>query len=627
LICNYVDDYSDIAQKQKQELIAQNAQRILSWQKKVYLSSRSVNISIECLSELQKQKLPEMFVHEAGVKAVIFAYDLCAMHSLQSVRKWYKQCCKCSESSASHHAFISILVGTNYERFKAQQANERISVIEQSRKYARKMSAILVFIATANRQQINIKEVFLLILSKVFYFDSNVQAISNSKLPIIEFYDHIVHRKHAKRKTENIHLHSNQLEQQHQLQRSSKKQNRTNDHNRTKTSIEDIQNRLTVIRNNLNSKHRSYDSHGSQPRRAEQLYDRFETQYASFMKRQIHNSQPSQREQPRAPQEAETSMYPSFLHSPPQESKSQEAAEQEQSLSQLLENDALGLHSLHQEDAEPEEEKKEELNSSRRKQQKHERALTISSSISSAITHRSNGAAAVHLNHVQRVAHGQNAHVRAMPSMPNFLSKLQSDSQLKTIITSVFNQSNPKAVQPRVPAQVQAAPTQNIHALQHKITSLESRLSSYQQLIRETNQTVKMLKKTISKIESQRDDANKQIEALMKQQNKESEILQLRNKNVELQSLAEALSVNLARKEQSLEEALNAIHSLNAEVEQAEEPAVPAAAGPTLVARHSVERSKSADQPDSEESKGNKGIMRKLRSLSSSLTNIDLKNL
>ncbi len=51
------------------------------------------------------------------------------------------------------------------------------------------MRAILIFVSTLNKQQIdmaiNIKEIFLIILSKIYHFDSNISSISNSKLPII----------------------------------------------------------------------------------------------------------------------------------------------------------------------------------------------------------------------------------------------------------------------------------------------------------------------------------------------------------------------------------------------------------------------------------------------------------
>merc|ERR1711933_359294 len=67
----------------------------------------------------------------------------------------------------------------------------------------------------------------------------------------------------------------------------------------------------------------------------------------------------------------------------------------------------------------------------------------------------------------------------------------------------------------------------------------------------------------------------------------DKEVQMLKNKNAELQELASALSQNLARKQQSLENALNAIHSLNDAKQKI-----------TKDSKHSIEDSKSLTDAD-----------------------------
>ena len=199
LIFNYVHDNNCqhlLQNGQSIKLKRQNQSEILKLQKSVQLSSRNrVNISILCLSEIQKFKLCELC--NPSIKSLIFAFNLCHQSSLQSIRKYYKECKRHNDS------FIPILCGTNYEDFKDKASDYRISLIEQSRKYARKMKAILIFVSTLNGNQINIKECFLLILSKLYHFDANIMPINNDKLPIIEFYDKATSKskKHSRNRT------------------------------------------------------------------------------------------------------------------------------------------------------------------------------------------------------------------------------------------------------------------------------------------------------------------------------------------------------------------------------------------------------------------------------------------
>eukprot|EP01083_Nonionella_stella_P024997 68844_1 len=552
LIYNYIHDYNCshlLRNGEKSRLIKQNESTILHFTKTVPLSARNrVNISIACLSQHERHHLSTICTQ--ATKSIIFSFNLCDQNSLQNVRKWYKDCVKCCANGKC--SFIPILVGTNYEHFKNKAANYRISVIEQSRKYASKMSAILLFISTFDKQQININEIFLIILSKIFMFESNISAISNSKLPIIEFYDHKKKHKSKKKPRSNTMKRTSALYKHTPYKRAAA-------HAHTKTSIEDIQSRLSVIRSNLKHKNSNKRVATNSNNKVEKLYNRFEKQYETFMQQKNE----------------EIPMYPSFMHysqSTPIDAKPQ--------LSDLLKGDALGLHSLHNE-----EEDTKESEEMVRKQRKHERAMSMMPSLlNRAKTYDHN---TTHRTQLRGHGHSNAHHNRAMPSMPNFLSKLQNDNQLKSIISNVFTQS----IQPQT--------KHKKHQHQHKIGDLEK--------------TIQGLKDTIAKMEAKREAG---MNAMNGMENEE-QMKVLKDKNKELQTLADALSINLKRKQQSLEEALHAIHTLG--VDEEEERSISRSLTDGSKCEPYV--SSEDDQCDSDRRQSfTKGIARKLRSLSSSLT-------
>ena len=786
LIYNYINDYyMELHDENKLRLIKENECDILKFNKRVKLSSRiCVNISISCLSQLQKHKLPE--ICQLGTKSIIFTYDLCSISSLQSIKKWYKDCYKIN------NLFIPILVGTNFKDFKNKERNDRIFMIEQSRKYARKMKAILIFISSEYKQQINIKEIFLIILSKIYHFDSNIQPISNEKLPIIEFYDDYIHDNEIYNNYKNNnnqqrhHYNTMKVTRKHvnkykHIQQQPYNNNNNNDnHQRTRTSIQDIQNRLSVIRSNLRNKNNNINilnnnnnninnnpynnnnnnkriiSHTNNKSDVEQLYDKFEKEYQSFMIKQIGTDSPLSPTQmntqgPISPVSTESAsvtpsqindttnnvynnsknnnnatMYPSFLHYSQNNNKSKSHPSTEtketrhtenKTLEDLLKDDALGLTTLDTEKEEHDDNDNDNDNNSQqidRKKQKHERAMSMIPSLLNRARTFPHDADDIHGNgnnfkhqprldinynnvYFQNKSKQNRHHNRAMPSMPNFLSKLQHDNQLKNIITNVFSQTNSHHQQvpygrhhhvrgrtvgintmPTIPVPIPKFIPQSkshpmngkkhgkkngnnnnnkkVKLLQRKISNLEETLNSYQNIMKENTETVAILKKTISKIQAQRDQATKTIN-LLEKENKNiannQEIIKLKNKNLELQSLADALAMNLARKEQSLEEALNAIHVLNEEKDDLDQEtegidddggnyshnnSKSLTEGEILSLSHSIQAIDDEDSNDDDSNDSNdsiinnkkdgsfrKGIARRLRSLSNSLT--QLKNL
>ena len=64
------------------------------------------------------------------------------------------------------------MVGTNYTQFSQEDSAYRQSIVDQSRKFARRMSAALMYCCINDAT--NIHEAFLYILSKIFHFNPNI---------------------------------------------------------------------------------------------------------------------------------------------------------------------------------------------------------------------------------------------------------------------------------------------------------------------------------------------------------------------------------------------------------------------------------------------------------------------
>ena len=124
--------------------------------------------------------------------AVILCFNLCLESSLHSLGRWYRSMLRLRRLQSgclAKRPLIGLLVGTHFVSFRRSLSKHRISVTEQARKYAAKMGAALLFVETASMQQINIKELFLIALSRHYHFDANIASVSGGKLPLIEYHD------------------------------------------------------------------------------------------------------------------------------------------------------------------------------------------------------------------------------------------------------------------------------------------------------------------------------------------------------------------------------------------------------------------------------------------------------
>eukprot|EP00483_Globobulimina_turgida_P011143 UN11164 len=105
-------------------------------------------------------------------KVILFVFDLTQKSSLYSVKKWYK------EAKKENSTFMPFLIGTKLDLFEGEDDLYQNDMIQQSRKYAVKMNAPLIF--CSSRQSINVKKIFKIIIGKVFDLKLDLKSKGNA---------------------------------------------------------------------------------------------------------------------------------------------------------------------------------------------------------------------------------------------------------------------------------------------------------------------------------------------------------------------------------------------------------------------------------------------------------------
>eukprot|EP01083_Nonionella_stella_P000196 610_1 len=146
----------------------------VSFREKI-VSLKDVNVAISIWDlggDKQFASLMPLICNDA--KVILFVFDLTQKASLHSIRNWYK------EAKLENNTFIPLLIGTKYDLFKQQKEEYQQVIIEQSRKYAEKMKAPLVF--CSSKESINVKKIFKIIIDKVFDLDLRIGQSKNGAL-------------------------------------------------------------------------------------------------------------------------------------------------------------------------------------------------------------------------------------------------------------------------------------------------------------------------------------------------------------------------------------------------------------------------------------------------------------
>ncbi|ANZ77902.1 BA75_04811T0 [Komagataella pastoris] len=108
---------------------------------------------------------------------IIFMFDLTRKSTLNSIKEWYRQ------ARGFNKTAIPFLVGTKYDLFIDLPDEDQIEITNQAKKYARAMSASLIFSSTSH--SINIQKLFKVILSKVFDIKATIPEIVNTGEPLL----------------------------------------------------------------------------------------------------------------------------------------------------------------------------------------------------------------------------------------------------------------------------------------------------------------------------------------------------------------------------------------------------------------------------------------------------------
>jgi len=141
---------------------------------------RNVNVTLN-IWDLggQKEYLKLMPLVCKDARALLFVFDLTRKKSLTQIREWYRQARK--ENKEAH----PFLVGAKYDLFKKEDAVFRDDITTQARRFSKAMKAPLIY--TSSAHGINIREIFQLIVAKVFHLRPKLTEEKENTEPILEW--------------------------------------------------------------------------------------------------------------------------------------------------------------------------------------------------------------------------------------------------------------------------------------------------------------------------------------------------------------------------------------------------------------------------------------------------------
>ncbi|GJD10896.1 Septum-promoting GTP-binding protein 1 [Galdieria sulphuraria] len=148
-------------------------------EKNIYVKNLEITFSIWDLGG-QKDFVTMLPLALSDTVAIVFMFDLTRKITLQNVKEWYRQ------SRIYNKSALPFLVGTKFDGFITLPKEEQITIIEQSRKFARAMKAPLIFSSASH--SINVQKLFKVILAKLFDLRVSVEENHNIGEPLLELY-------------------------------------------------------------------------------------------------------------------------------------------------------------------------------------------------------------------------------------------------------------------------------------------------------------------------------------------------------------------------------------------------------------------------------------------------------
>ncbi|KAK2962398.1 putative Septum-promoting GTP-binding protein 1 [Blattamonas nauphoetae] len=115
--------------------------------------------------------------------AILYMFDLTRVSTLVGVKEWYKQARGFNQDS------MAFLVGTKFDLFVSLPADQQASIVKKARSYSKAMKAPLIF--SSSRLSINVKNIFKIVLAKIFNIKPNIDEIHDAGCPILELEPYV----------------------------------------------------------------------------------------------------------------------------------------------------------------------------------------------------------------------------------------------------------------------------------------------------------------------------------------------------------------------------------------------------------------------------------------------------
>jgi len=149
-------------------------------EKNIYVKNLEITFSIWDVGG-QKDFVTMLPLALSDTVAIVFMFDLTRKITLQNVKEWYRQ------ARTYNRSALPFLVGTKFDGFVTLPKEEQITIVEQSRKFARAMKAPLIFSSASH--SINVQKLFKVILAKLFDLRVSVEENHNIGEPLLELYN------------------------------------------------------------------------------------------------------------------------------------------------------------------------------------------------------------------------------------------------------------------------------------------------------------------------------------------------------------------------------------------------------------------------------------------------------
>jgi len=163
-------------------------------EKTVRLKSIAVTLSVWDLGgpDEYKQLMP-LVCNDA--KVLLFVFDLTRKRTLSMIREWFRNAKKKNKRA------IPFLVGLKFDLFKEKDMNFKQEITQQAQKFAKVMRAPLIFCSSSH--SINIKNLFKIIIGKVFHLRPKVKEITRLGEPILLYKASWTRRSRKKHTTKS----------------------------------------------------------------------------------------------------------------------------------------------------------------------------------------------------------------------------------------------------------------------------------------------------------------------------------------------------------------------------------------------------------------------------------------